>query len=136
MLKETVIVALEAHFGAEVTLAPSQKEFASFKAKHPEVGSVVIEEDATELTVSVGNIHHGHFGSYEDGLSEEEHEAVIASRLIGFLDNLFSDKYLLYKAWWGGGWTPIDEVVESRLRSKKRQWFKWSGPIVFNHDPN
>ena len=92
MLKETVIAALEAHFGAEVILTPSSREFASFDAKHPDVGNVVIEDDGKELIVSVGNIHHGHFASYEDGLSAAEHEAVIVDQLIGFLLDLFADK--------------------------------------------
>lgn len=136
MLKETVITALEAHFGAKVILTPSSREFASFEAKHPDVGNVVIEDDGHELIISVGNIHHGHFASYEDGLSEAEHEAVIVDQLIGFLVDLFADNYLLFKAWWGGGWTPVEKVADSKLRSGNRQWFKWSGPIDFNKNPN
>ena len=136
MLKETVIAALEAHFGAEVILTPSSREFASFDAKHPDVGKVVIEDDGKELTVWVGNIHHGQFASFEDGLSEAEHEAVIVDQLIGFLVDLFADNYLLFKARWGGGWTPVEEVADSKLRSRYRQWFKWSGPIDFNKNPN
>jgi hypothetical protein len=136
MLKETVIAALEAHFGAMVTLTPSSRDFASFEAKHPDVGNVVIEDNGTELVVSVGNIHHGHFASYEDGLSAAEHEAVIVDQLIGFLVDLFADKYLLFKARWGGGWTPVEEVAERKLRLRNRKWFRWSGPIDFNTNPN
>jgi hypothetical protein len=40
MLKEAAIAALESHFGAMVTLTPSSRDFASFEAKHPEVGDV------------------------------------------------------------------------------------------------
>jgi hypothetical protein len=69
-------------------------------------------------------------------LSATEHEAVIVDQLIGFLEDLFSDKYLLFKAWWGGGWTPVEEVFEKKLRASKRQWYKWSGPINFNKNPN
>lgn len=132
MLKETVIAALVEHFGQDVLLTPSSDTFASFAAKHLEVGNVVIQDDKTELIVSVGNITHGHFGSYEDGMSDEEHEAEVTSQLLEFLDNLFSDRYLLFKARWGGGWTLAEEVEESKLRSKNRQWFKWSGPIEFD----
>lgn len=129
MLKETVIAALEEKFGSKVRLDGSSREFAAFDARHPLVGEVVVEDDGTELTVSVGSITHGHFGSYEDGLSAAEHEAVIADQLVGFLEDLFADKYLLYKARWGGGWIPVEEVSEKKLRSRYRQWFKWSGPI-------
>jgi hypothetical protein len=109
MLKDTVIAALEAHFGTGVTLIPSATEFATFEAKHPGVGNVVIEDDGTELTVSVGNIHDGHFGSYEVNLSDEEREAVIARDIVEFLTDLFDDKFLLYKSRWGGGWRPVEE---------------------------
>ncbi len=132
MLKETIIAALKTHFGAQVRLAPESREFASFEAKHPSVGDVVIEDDGMELIVSVGNITHGHFGSYEDGLSEAEHEKVIANHLVGFLEELFADRCLLFKASWGGGWTPVEDVQEKKLRSPRRQWFKWSGPIDLN----
>ena len=136
MLKETVIAALREHFGSDVNLTPCSKEFASFDAKHPEVGNVVIEDDGNELIVSVGNITHGHFGSYDDGSSAGEHEAVIAEDLIGFLEDLFADKYLLFTATWGGGWFLLDDIPEKKLRSRYRRWFKWSGPIDFDKKPN
>ena len=129
MLKETVIAALEATFGAEVTLTPSSREFACFDAKHPDVGNVMIEDDGTELTVSVGNIHHGHFASYEDNLSEEEHAEVIAKDVVSFSTDLFDDKYLLYKSRWGGGWSHVDDGFKKTMLPGRKSWFKWSGPI-------
>ena len=132
MLKDAIITALTSRFGHEVMIAPTSKEFAVFTAKHPEVGDVVIDEDGDELIVSVGNITHGHFGSYESGLSEVEHQAAIAYDLIAFLDDLFADRVLLFTATWGGGWTLIEDVEERKLHSPRRRWFKWSGPIDFN----
>ena len=126
---------LEARFGPDVELTPSSKEFASFDAKHPEVGDVTIIDDGDELTVYVGNIAHGHFGSYEDGLSAAEHEAFIADELINFLVELFADEYLLFKSKWSGGWARREVVTESEMRSPKTHWFKWSGPIDFNKNP-
>ena len=136
MLKETVIRAFQSKFGSNVKITPSSKQFAVFDAKHPEVGCVVIEEDGTELLVTVGNITHSHFGSYDDDLSDREHEAVITDNLIAFLEGLFTDKYLLFKARWGGGWVPVENVSERKLRSPRRQWFKWSGPVDFRNNPN
>ncbi|MEO7674337.1 MAG: hypothetical protein ABIU09_09710 [Pyrinomonadaceae bacterium] len=129
MLKETVIAALEAHFRAEVTLTPSSRDFASFDAKHPEVGNVVIEDDGMELTVSVGNIHHSHFASYKDNLSEEEHAGVIAANVVSFLTDLFDDKYLLYKSRWGGGWSRVEDGFKKTMLPRRKSWYKWSGPV-------
>ena len=129
MMKEAVIAALEAKFGAEVTLTPASRDFASFEAKHPEVGNVVIEDDGTELTVSVGNIHHGYFGSYEVNLSDEEREAAIARDIVEFLTDLFDDKYLLYKSRWGGGWRRVEEGFKRTMLPGKKSWYKWSGPV-------
>ena len=136
MLRDTVIAALTERFGALVKIAPFSKEFGVFDARHPDVGDVVIEDDGEELIVSVGSITHGHFGSYDDGLSMHQHEAVIADQLLGFLEDLFADKVLLFKATWGGGWALVEDVSEKKLLSPTRQWFKWSGPIDFNKTSN
>ncbi len=133
MLKETVSDALRKSFGDAVHIDSKSKDFAIFAPKHPSVGKVVIEEDYGELIVSVGDITHGHFGSYESGLSEEQHAKVISDDLVDFLQSLFADQVLLFKARWGGGWTLL-ENEENRRLSPNRQWFKWSGPVNFNEN--
>ena len=132
MLSHAVSTALMERFGDKVRIDLSSTQFASFEPKHPDVGSVIIEEDGNELIVFVGNITHGHFGSYEDSLSPAEHEAVIIHELIGFLEDLFEDRYLVFKGRWGGGWAPVEDVTEKKLHSRRRRWFKWSGPLDFS----
>ena len=136
MLKEAVISALQARFGDVVSINAESREFAVFAARHPDVGDVVIDDDGEELIVSVGTITHGHFGSYEDGLSEAAHHSVIVEDLIGFLDDLFADRVLLFAAAWGGGWSLIEDVDEKKLHSPRRRWFKWSGPMAFKGELN
>lgn len=136
MLKQKVSETLRNTFGDVVRLDFESRDFAVFAAKHPSVGDVVIEENYGELIVFVGNITHGHFGSYEADLSEAEHVAVITQNLVGFLQHLFDDKYLLFKAPWGGGWTLPEHVKERKLKSRSRQWFKWSGPVDFSKNSN
>ena len=129
MLKETVTKSLTDRFGESVTLNPTSTSFAGFTAKHPAVGNVSIAQDGNELIVSVGDITHGHFASYEDNLSEKEHETVIALELIDFLADLFDDKILLFKARWGGGWSRVEYGFKENFITGRRTWFNWSGPI-------
>jgi len=129
VLKETVIQSLVEKFGPSVTLDPVSPIFATFPAEHPAVGDVLIEEDGNEITVFIGNITHGHFGSYEEKLSSDEHEAVIALNVTEFLAELFGDKILLFTARWGGGWSRVEDGMNESILSGKKTWFKWSGPI-------
>jgi hypothetical protein len=136
MLKEIVSERLKETFGSAVYIDLESQDFAVFAAKHPTVGDVIITENYDELIVSVGTITHGHFASYESGLTEAEQATAITYDLVNFLQGLFADRYLLFKASWGGGWVPVEEVVDKKLRSPKRKWFKWSAPIDVNNDFN
>jgi len=134
VLKNTVTKALLSRFDGLVTLSPASKEFAIFQAKHPAVGNVIIEEDGNELIVFIGDITHGHFGSFESGLTDEEHEQRIADDLVDFLVEFFADEYLLYKSRWTGGWGRRDMFKESDFQSRTTKWYSWSGPM--NHESN
>lgn len=129
MLKEIVIKTLTDRFGPLVKIDPTATEFAVFAAKHPAVGNIVIEAEENEITVFIGSITHGHFGSYEDNLSDEEHAAVIASDVVEFLVDLFDDKILLFTSFWGGGWSKVENGFEDNFLPGRRTWFNWSGPI-------
>ena len=135
-LKETVIDALVNRFGKDVKLDPGSKRFASFGPQHPHVGGVVVEEDGTELIVYIGDITHGHFGSYDPGLSEEEHHEIIAQSIVEFLVDLFADSYFLFKSERSGGWARLDMIKEKDMNSPNTQWFKWSGPLFRDNESN
>ena len=129
MLKNSVIEILSSRYGSAVKIDADARDFAIFVAKHPEVGDVVVEDDGEELIVSIGNITHGHFGSYEPGLTQEQREAEIAQSLADFLDDMFADRYYLHRSKWSGGWTHADLIKKSDLQSPKVRWFRWSGPV-------
>ena len=129
MLKDVVIHFLIRRFGDAVSTDREKKEFAIFQPRHPEVGEVRIEEDGNELILCIGDITHGHFGSYEEGLSEQEHFEIIAESVVEFLAGLFSDEYYLFSSERSGGWTRFDMVKTSDMTSPNVRWYKWSGPI-------
>ncbi len=116
-------------FGDAVELTPGSTSFAKIRAIHAEVGDIAIREDGSELILFIGNITHGHFGSYENDLSEEQHEQIIAESLVDFLLELLADKYFLFKSVNTGGWARFDMIEEGDMQSPNTQWFKWSGPI-------
>jgi len=130
MLREVVIKALQSEFGDRVKINPGSKEFAVFEAKDPAVGDAILEEDGDEVTIFVGDITHGHFGSYESSLSlKQDHEEIVAQSVVSFLIDLFADKYFLKQSRWYGSWIRCDKVKETDMLSPKVRWFKWSGPI-------
>ena len=129
MLKGTVIEKLLARFDGLVKVNSESKEFAVFEAKHPDVGDLIIQEDDHELIVFIGEITHGHFGSYDSGLTDAEHHARIADDLVDFITELFADECLLYKSRWSGGWGRRDLFNQSDFHTKNTKWFTWSGPV-------
>jgi len=129
MLRDVIIKALKSEFGDKVRINPESTEFAVFAAKHHAVGDVILEVAGDEVTIFIGDITHGHFGSYEPDLLEEEHGVAIASEVVDFLADLFADKYLLFKASWGGGWTRVEDGFKETFLTGRKKWFNWSGPI-------
>lgn len=129
MLKEAIIGALKKAFGDEVRIDKYSDIFAKFDGKHPSVGDLTLGLDSEELIVSIGDITHGHFGSYLAAATDADPEEAVAESVVGFLNDLFDDKYLLFKSEGSGGWARDDMIEDSDMRSPNVRWFKWSGPI-------
>lgn len=134
MLRETVAAALEKAFGETARLDRASRNFATFAASHPEVGEIWISDDGDEITVSVGKITHGHFGSYQPGLTEEERESAIAQDVVGFLSRLFRDEVFLFTSRFMGGWKYRELITEKDPNSSRRTWYRWSGPVDPKHE--
>ena len=92
------------------------------------LGELQILDDGDEVTIYFVNATHGHFGSYDDKLNSTEREKQIADDVIGFLDSLFQDKVVIWRALGGmaGGWRVLqpDEKVPAPSALKKQ--FLWS----------
>jgi hypothetical protein len=61
---------------------------ASFPAVHPEVGDLRIDDDGDELTISVGELTHGHFTPKDYQLPSQEREEDLIERVVDFLDKV------------------------------------------------
>ena len=100
-----------------------------FPARHPHVGDLVISDDGDEATVYIGAITHSHFGSYDESLSAERAAERIAADVADFIELLFADRVLLWKAFGAGGWHRVEKPATVSPRSWFRKWFVWSRPL-------
>lgn len=99
-------------------------------APNPHIGFVSVSDDAEEATVSVGEITHGHFNPYDSSLSEDAHAKWVSDAVIGFLEDLFRDRVVVWTAGpgRGGGWIVLEEGAEPEL-AKDVSAHLWSKPL-------
>jgi hypothetical protein len=107
------------------------KHLISIAPKHPDVGSIDIQDDDDEITVFIGNFTHWHVGCYEDKLSETQKAKSIAEDIAEFLQNLFDDKIIMWGCHEkGGGFYVKGNKPNSKswLGTQHKEWV-WSGPV-------
>lgn len=111
--------------------APPQP-VATFPAAHPDVGEVSVWDDGGEATVAVGDITHGHFDCYDEGLSAIDRRRRVANDVAKFLELLFSDRVLLWHSPGpnprSGGWQVIDASSSYSIMDGGDVTYLWSGP--------
>lgn len=132
MIREVLLPALQAKFpDCGFRLGELANVVGAFPAVHPEVGDVTIWDDGDEATVGVGEITHGHFNPYDEGLSEKEIADRVTSDVVEFLDDLFADRVLLWKSPDGrsGGWRILDNDTPYSLMGGDDLTYLWSGPV-------
>jgi hypothetical protein len=131
VITQTLLSALRTHFpNRELLLGTPPDPVISIPAQHPAVGNVSIWDDGDEVTLEIGDITHGHFGVYDTSGAEELAQAV-TEQVIAFLDTLFTDRVLLWKARSGGagGWHVLDAAHPFTYQlPANAQCFLWSGP--------
>ena len=135
MIRDKLIPLLEQKYaGLGVRVGSPPDPIAVFPARHPGVGDLSIYDDGDEATVSIGEITHGHFNPYDATLTQEEAEAEVVGEIMGFLEDLFSDKYLLWKSRdnGSGGWQHLDYVGEPARPRENTDYFVWSGPFTMD----
>jgi hypothetical protein len=131
VIAQTLLAALRTHFPyRELLLGTPPNPVIIIPAQHPAVGNISIWDDADEVTLEIGDITHGHFGVYNTPGAEELAQAV-TEQVIAFLDTLFADRVLLWKARSGGGagWHVLDAAHAFTYQlAASLQCFLWSGP--------
>jgi hypothetical protein len=101
-----------------------------FDAIHPDVGGIEIDEDGPELIVSVGNFTHAHFGNYDRSLSQEQAAEIITDNVLSFLEDIFTDRIVMWGSHRGGGGYYVRGTRPSSVLAKPRcQEYVWSGPL-------
>jgi hypothetical protein len=141
MIADTLLPALREKFPESGMRCGSPPDaIAVFPAAHPEVGDVSIWDDGDEVIVVIGEITHGHFGAYEEDLSQEQVHQAVSENVVTFLEDLFADKVVLWHTRRGGasGWYYADEppkgagscgcLLAFRPKGRKAGSFLWSGP--------
>jgi hypothetical protein len=132
MIRDKLIPRLEEKYGGRgVRIGLPPDPIAVFPAKHPSVGELSISDDEYEATVYVGDITHGHFNSYDGALTQEEIDTEVTEEILAFLDDMFADKYLLWKCRdnGSGGWQHLDYRDKPSEPRQNTEYFVWSGPI-------
>ena len=131
MIRDRLIPALQERFPSEsFAFAEPPEPIASIPARYPALGRVDIYDDGTEATVDIPDVTHGHFSCYDDNLTLDQHEASITADVIDFLEALFADHVLLYRAVnrSSGGWERLDYRPKSEAIRDDREYFLWSRP--------
>jgi hypothetical protein len=132
MIRDVLLPMLEQRFperGLRRGLPP--EPIAVFPAIHEAVGDVSIWDDGEEATVGVGTITHGHFNPYDSSLTAEQVAIQVSEDVVGFLEDLFADKVLLWKSPdnASGGWRILGDDGRSSLMDSNDITFLWSGPV-------
>jgi hypothetical protein len=128
-LSEKLIPRLLARFpNRAIYLHEGTQPVASFPAAHPEVGDLRIDDDDDELTISVGQLTHGHFTPRNYRLPSQEKEEDLIEGVIDFLDQVFNDQIEFWSADKAGGWHARGEEPIGHWPHRRR--FVWSRPIA------
>lgn len=131
MIKDKLLPRLAENFPKEsFRVGDAPDPIALFIAKHQSVGDLSIWDDGDEVTVSIGDISHGHFSSFDSDLTQSEMELEVAEQVVDFLKMMFADKYLLYKSDGSGGWQHLDYIEKPFEFQENTEYFVWSG--LFN----
>jgi hypothetical protein len=132
VIAEVLIPALRKRFPtAGMRTGGPPDAVAVFPAKHPAVGEVRIWDDGDEATISVGDITHWH--TYPSDPSIDPRDAALSAteEIVGFLEELFADRILLWRApgCGAGGW--FHRAMESAALGLggDELTYVWSGPV-------
>jgi hypothetical protein len=96
-----------------------------------ELSPLQICDDDDEATIYLGTISHGHFGCYEEGITEDERHQLIAEDVADFVRDLLSNRIVAMSTLGGrvGGWRRLSADEVSPSPSVLKRQYVWSHPI-------
>jgi hypothetical protein len=129
MIQEHLIAGLKSTFPEKAfEYSHPPHPVASLQSPCEELGRLEISDDGYEATVYLTGATHGHFGCFDDQLSEAQKEAEISSDVIFFLRALFADRVVVWRFAGGlaGGWRVLQADEQLPKTSHLRKGFVWS----------
>lgn len=126
-------VSLSRRFGERAFRRGTPPEpIAVFSAKHADVGDVRVWDEGDEATLEIGTITHSHFNPHDPQLNSTEIAARVTDEVVEFLDDLFADRVLLWKAADGrsAGWVDVSEANDADALPSDSMAYLWSGPVT------
>ena len=132
MISDLLIVELKKRFPDRFFAKSAPPDpVATFSAAHAEVGELRIYDDGGEARVEIGRITHGHFGCWDESLTEVERERDIVDDVVDFIEPVFDNKVIFFSfiAGRGGGWQMLKPDGSRHEKSSFKKYFMWSGPL-------
>jgi hypothetical protein len=127
-LSEKLIPRLFARFPDRgMRVHEGKQPVATFPAAHPDVGDLRIDDDDDELTITVGELTHGHFTPRNYRTPSQEKEEDLIERVLEFLDDIFANQIEFWTADGAGGWHARGGKPLGQWADRRR--FVWSGPV-------
>jgi hypothetical protein len=131
MIRDLLIPAIKEAFPDKpFVFGDTPDPIAKLSSGVAEIGDLLIHDDDEEATISISEITHGHFNTYDKSLTRDQIDVRVTEMVIGFLRALFSDHVLLYRtpSRSMGGWSVLTSSPDEEKIVKGREYFLWSGP--------
>ncbi len=136
MNKEKLLKEFTKHFGENSFIA-GNSPLAIFKPICPEFGEIKIWLEDEEVTMKINDSVIFQYDGWLPDMTDEEVENALLSKVIEFLQGVFTDKYLFFRVLSNNtvffNKSDRNGLEEARkhlnLSDPKLQWCFWSGPI-------
>ena len=137
-LRDTLARALEQFSDRGLRLDTSMPLVATFAGVHPAMGDLTVRTSGVygnfSVTMTIGEIFGTHFTNYDTHLADDERAVRVTKEVLGFLDALFSDRVLSWRATDGrnSGWRERGESGAREpmvLDNRVYYTYLWSGPL-------
>lgn len=107
MILDCFVAGFRSRFPEIPLTVHDSDKIAIIQGDRSPVGNIEVQDDIDELTVTVGDFTHGHFGCYEEHFSVDERREWVVESVLDFLANVFANKVEFYGSHsGGGGWRP------------------------------